>query len=77
MKLKTILSLRRPFSNPPVIFTYMQDQKKLFSKADIDESSDLSRDEVVALNYNVLFHKYPRLGQKALAYEGSMSSLTL
>jgi len=36
----------------------------LYSKADVDESSDLSKDEVVALNYNILFHKYPRFKEK-------------
>jgi len=41
-----------------------QDKKKLYSKADVDESSDLSKDEVVALNYNILFHKYPRFKEK-------------
>jgi len=44
---------------------------KLFSGADVDESSDLSKEEVVALNQNTLLHQYPRLGLKALALEKS------
>ncbi|KAH3741006.1 hypothetical protein DPMN_047724, partial [Dreissena polymorpha] len=44
---------------------------RLFKGADLDESSDLSREEVATLNQTTLFDMYARLGQKALAYQKS------
>ncbi|XP_052759659.1 uncharacterized protein LOC128202664 [Mya arenaria] len=46
-----------------------EEMLKLFSGADVDESSDLSKQEVVALNQTTLLKKYPRLGLKGLTFE--------
>ncbi|WAR15320.1 PATS1-like protein [Mya arenaria] len=50
-----------------------EEMLKLFSGADVDESSDLSKQEVVALNQTTLLKKYPRLGLKGLTFEKKLN----
>ena len=44
---------------------------QMFKNADIDESSTLTPNEVLTLNYEMLFPRYPRFGYKEQANEKS------
>lgn len=56
---------------------FVQEQKKMFKTADVDESSTLTPDEVQSLSHDILFPKYPRFGKDALCFEKSIPVFTM